>query len=417
MKVIVIGAGMAGLSAGYHLNQAGVEVVILEARDRIGGRAYTTHDFADIPIELGGELIHGDKIVLWPWVEKLGLNVVHWAKQDDSLVELENGEWMTMKQAREQYPEFDVTRSWDMDVVPVKEGDETWGDYLQRAGFTDEQLQYVKRSFNNAVGDDMFLFSAQSGVNDITYEGAGTEDYRIKEGYSAIYNHLAEGLDIHLETIVKSVTWTEDGVTIQTDQGEFVGDVVIMTAPLGVLKAGDIAFEPSLPDAYNEAIQGLNMGPIIKMFYYFDEPITPPEVSALYTKLNPPMWWCPSFANEHEGQVWVAFASGDWTRELLQDGDANALKMGLETLQTITKHDALLPIKMHIQNWVDDQFSKGGYSVPPPGQSEAWKTFATPLHPIYFAGEHTAPNYEMSTIHGAYNSGERAAKQVLENKE
>ena len=144
MKVIVIGAGMAGLGAARDLHDTGHEVIILEASNRVGGRTYTRRDVADIPIEFGAELIHGENVVTWEHVNQLGLKTIHWKKQDDSVVRLETGEFMTMKEAREKVPEFDVTRSWNIPNIPARPN-EDWRSYLTRIGFNKRQLQYVKR--------------------------------------------------------------------------------------------------------------------------------------------------------------------------------------------------------------------------------------------------------------------------------
>ena len=160
MTTIVIGAGMAGLAAARVLSDAGEQILILEGRDRIGGRAYTNRTFCDIPVEFGAEFIHGDNAATWEWVRTLGLNTLHWRKTDDSMIRLEDGSWMTMAEARKKHPDFDVTRSWNLPDNPVFPQDESFDGYLLRLGFTDEQMQYTRRTFANAVGDSMTFTSA-----------------------------------------------------------------------------------------------------------------------------------------------------------------------------------------------------------------------------------------------------------------
>ena len=139
MKVIVIGAGIAGLSAAYHLKGAGIEATVLEARDRVGGRVWTNRDFADIPVEFGAELIHGrsPEVNTWAWVERLGLRTWHWNKLDDSMIRTEEGDWLTMGEARAASPELDVTRTWELGDAPKPRDDEDLGRYLRRIGFSD----------------------------------------------------------------------------------------------------------------------------------------------------------------------------------------------------------------------------------------------------------------------------------------
>jgi len=415
MAVIIIGAGLAGLSAGYHLQQAGKKVLLLEARDRIGGRCWTNRTMADIPVEFGAELIHGERVSTWEWVRQLQLKTIHWQKQEDSLVRLENGELLTMKAARENHPAFDITRSWNLPDVPVAGLDESWGDYLKKIGFSTNQLQYVKRSFANAAGEDMYAISSRAMLIDINHETSGDQDFRIIDGYDRFYQAIAKGLSIQLNAVVQQINWQSNGVQVITSQQIYEAEQVIITLPLGVLKAGDVVFKPSLPPAYQAAITHLKMGSVCKMIYYFEHPITPPSVSAIYSASNPPMWWSPSYLHPHQGQVWTAFFSGSWARSLLEQGEATALEIGLATLQKEIGNTTIQPIRKQFINWVADPYSKGGYSYIPTGQLDKTDTLKIPHPPLYFAGEHTAEVYEIATIHGAYNSGKRVARQLIKD--
>ena len=156
-------------------------------------------------------------------------------------------------------------------------------------------------------------------------------DFRILEGYKTLVHFVADGLDVRLSQPVQRIDWQPNSVTVQTQQATFTADNVIIAVPLGVLKAGSIRFAPDLPAGKLEALTHLHMGIVIKLVYVFAEAILPDTTSAVYSRENPPMWWTSNYGRAPESsseQVWTAFVSGDWARELL----ANAHEHGTDTM-------------------------------------------------------------------------------------
>src|SRR5690554_5369222 len=125
---------MAGLAVGHALLDDDLDVLLLEARERLGGRAHTDRQFAGFPVEFGAEFIHGERAATWGWVDRLGLATAHWTKLDDSWVRLADGRRLTMRQARQASADFNVTRSWQLPPMPPR-ALESFGHYLQRIGF------------------------------------------------------------------------------------------------------------------------------------------------------------------------------------------------------------------------------------------------------------------------------------------
>ena len=417
MKVIVIGAGIAGLSAAYHLKQAGVEATVLEARDRIGGRVWTNRDFADIPVEFGAELIHGrsPEVNTWDWVEKLGLRTWHWNKMDDSMIRTEDGAWLTMGEARAATPELDVTRSWDLGDAPEPRDDEDLGSYLRRIGFSEAQLRYVQRSFANAEGESMECLNAAAHAQLFKDSDGDDEysDFRILDGYDSYYERLAGGLDIRLGCVVQEIDW-KDGVRIRTESGDiYAADAAVITLPLGVLQSDRVRFKPPLPPMKREALAGLKMGPVMKLVYLFDEPLLEPAIGAIYARGNPPMWWSPSLGRDSGATVWTGFVTGDYAREMLALGEDAALQKGLETLRQEIGNPTLRFAKARWVNWPADPYALGGYSVCLPGHYEARDKLAQATPPLFWAGEASAPHHLTAMVHGAYFTGQRAAREIL----
>jgi len=419
MNVIVIGAGIAGLSAAYHLKGAGIKATVLEARDRFGGRVWTDRDFADIPVEFGAELIHGrsPEVNTWDWVDKLGLRTWHWNKLDDSMIRTEDGDWLTMGEARAASPELDVTRSWNLGDAPEPRDDEDLGSYLRRIGFSEAQLRYVERSFANAEGERMEWLNAAAHAQ-LFKDSDGDDkhsDFRILDGYDSYYERLAAGLDIRLGCVVQDIDWT-DGVRIRAESGEIhAADAAVITLPLGVLQSDCVRFEPPLPALKREAFAGLKMGPVMKLVYLFDEPLLDPAIGAIYARGNPPMWWSPSLGRECGAIVWTGFVTGDYAREMLALGEDAALQKGLETLRAEIGKPTLQFAKARWVNWPADPFALGGYSVCLPGHYDAREKLAQATPPLFWAGEASAPHHLTAMVHGAYFTGQRAAREILED--
>ena len=415
MSTLVIGAGVAGLAAARSLSRAGEEVTVLEAKPRIGGRAHTAYDFADVPVELGAEFIHGDRAATWELIRELNLETLQWRKTDDSLVRLEDGAWLTMAAAKAHNSDFEQTRNWDLpDVEPLPF--ECWHDYLTRIGFSAEQLRYVSRSFANACGESARFLSAKAMLDNLSDKGqeSGLGDYRLLEGYGKLVEGLAAGLEVHLNAPVQEVSWSSSGaVHIQTSTGKYYSaDNAIIAVPLGVLQ-GHISFNPGLPEFKRSALAGLRMGPVIKLIYKFAEPIVPEEIMAIYSRLNPPMWWSPSFGHDTEQHVWTALVSGDKAMELLALGEVGALEAALTSLREELERPELKADASRLVNWPADPFTRGGYSHVIPGHEGARQRLAAPTPPLYWAGEATEREHRAMTIHGALLSGRRAAAELL----
>ncbi len=321
-----------------------------------------------------------------------------------------------MADARRLFPDFDVTRSWALPDVPVLPGDEPLDTYLRRIGFSDAQLDYTQRGFAGASAEAMRNLSASVSLDEMHDTTAGEGDYRLLDGYERLLSALAEGLDIRLNTVVESIDWSGDGVRVTAVGGKvFEAERVIITLPLGVLKARSVRFSPELPAEKQAAIDQLCVGPAIKMVFRFDVPVLPPGVMALYSALNPCMLWSPSFGHEgSKGQVITAFVTGDRARALLVLGEEAALARGVEVLRIELGQPDLSPSAAKWVNWVDDPYSLGGYSATPPGAREAHAALAQPIaHKLYWAGEAAATPAWKASVHGAYDSGRRAAGEIL----
>ena len=242
---------------------------------------------------------------------------------------------------------------------------------------------------------------------------SGLGDYRLLGGYGELIKGLAEGTEVHLNTPVQEVIWSASGkVEVRTEGRRYRADNAVIAIPLGVLQ-GHITFRPGLPSFKRAALAGLRMGPVIKLIYKFTEPIVSAEVMAIYSRLNPPMWWSPSFGHDTEQNIWTAFVSGDKASELLSMGEEGALEYALTSLREELGRPDLFAEAAQLVNWCADPFVRGGYSYVLPGHEGARGRLATPTPPLYWAGEATEPEHRAATVHGALLSGRRAAAELL----
>lgn len=412
--VIVLGAGVAGLSAAHALVDTDLDVLVLEARDRLGGRAHTDKQFAGFPVELGAEFVHGARVKTWEWIERLGLRTMHWQKAEDSWVRLADGRRLTMTEARQLSPAFDLTRSWKLPDLPARPF-ESFDRYLRRVGFDDEQLDYVRRAYANAAGESLRHLDAGAMLDSLASLGNdGSEDFRLLDGYGAIIEALGIGLEILTDTVVTRVATTPDGVVVTAADGRrFEARGAIVTLPVGVLAAGGVEFDPPLEHLKGDALAGIGMGPVVKIVYRFAERLAPPEIQAVYAAGRVPMWWSPSAAHETDAVVWTAFVSGDAAIDLLRLGEEAAIEHALESLRRELGRPGLKPLDALLVDWPNDPFACGGYSYVRPGHRGAREMLATPTPPLFWAGEATAPERDAATVHGAIVSGERAAQEAL----
>lgn len=183
----------------------------------------------------------------------------------------------------------------------------------------------------------MRFLSAKAGLESLRgAEADGTGDFRPLGGYDVLIHALAAALEVRSDDPITELVWGEragGGVRAATLGGErYEADAAVIAVPLGVLQADAVRFVPELPEEKRAALLGLRMGPIIKLVYSFDraplDPAVNPDIMAVYSPLNPPMWWSSSYGYETDSHIWTAFASGDWAAELLTLGEEGRWRRG-----------------------------------------------------------------------------------------
>jgi monoamine oxidase len=414
--VIIIGAGIAGLSAAYELSKAGVSVQILEARQRVGGRIFTVTNHAGAPIEFGAEFVHGRPPELWQWIRKAHLRTtkvpdVHRIYRGSKLANM-SGFWDEFEEIFRR--------------IDPKKPDQPFSEFLEeQRDLTSSAKQMAVDFIEGFDAADVKRISIQSIArdNEVSERIDGDQAFWIKSGYQQLVDWLARELKSKSVPIlcgakVGSIRWKRGSVVVhaQVDgkRRSFEGTRAIITVPLGVLKKGDLAFVPAVQEK-NAAIHALEMGTVIKVILQFRKPIWPRNSRGfIHSEKGPfPTWWF------HDGiPQLTAWVGGPRARKLAGESKATVVRHALNAAgQIFDVRRDLLESQFetaHFHNWTADSFSRGAYSYIPAGQLPAQEQLARPVAgTLFFAGEATTLNSQIGTVHGAIESGKRAAREVL----
>ena len=419
--VVVVGAGMAGLTAARALAEAGLRVAVVEARERIGGRILTERVGGEA-IELGAEFIHGRPPELWALIDEIGLETY---ERGGSRVCFEDG---ALADCGEEIDEaFEP-----LEKLKDFEGpDVSFAEFVAGEQMTAEErgriVGYVE-GFNAA--DHRVASAAALGMQQRAEDAIGSEhNFAVRGGYDQLPAYLGErvaalGGRVVTEAAVREVRWRRGRVEVVTALGRFQAAKAVVTLPLGVLQRGDVVFSPR-PASTLEAAEQMRMGQVRRFTLMFRERFwerLPPqpalcELSFLFAFSEmPPVWWTPHPEAGHAITGWV----GGPRSAALAGMDADELgRRGCASLATIFGVEEgvvrELLVGCSTQDWQHDPYARGAYSYVATGGLEASRKMAEPVEgTLFFAGEHTDVTGHWGTVHAAMRSGLRAAKQVLE---
>lgn len=430
--VVVIGAGVAGLTVARYLKAFNYKVCVLEGNNRIGGRIVTDREMFGVPINLGASWIHGDSNEIFTVAQKLNLKIPQTKRDATRLFKKNNSKHRAIPFSEEDYETaLQVIRDFHENISPQ----------------VDQSVSYVVREFmQNKHLDTLgklcirgYIAHRVSGLHGLSEEKLSSSvlrvppsesDYFMLDGYDRIVEKSSEGLtvdkDILLNHMVTHIDYSgEGGVKVTVDEGNvFKARYAVCTVPLGVLKKKMITFLPELPEEKSDAIHRLEMGVLNHIVLEF------PEVF-WHTSENSdgdndvPHWICIAYESkkpmpslffnynvyDSTKPILICEVAGDLALELEDKSDSEVVEEVMNSLKSMFGPDIQHPKKTYMTRWAKNKFSYGSYSSTPVTMLQNdYETLQNPLRDsahnerVFFAGE-AMSEVGRSTVHGAYDSG------------
>lgn len=433
VDVVIIGAGAAGLAAAEKLARARRSALLVEARDRIGGRAWSHHEPGlPVPVELGAEFIHGRAEPTFTLLAKAGGAALDRADRS-------SGERWTLRESR-LVPSDDLFAQIRVALkrMPELKKDMSLDAFVARhlsKEVSAEACAFARMLAQGYNASDTRRASARSLVGE--WGGAGSVDspqFRPLGGYGPLLAYLASALpgssvNLQLDSVVRTVRWSRGSVSVG---GTFLGRPfearakrAIVTLPVGVLKQparaeGAVRFTPALA-AKRKALAHLTPGSVIKVVLRFR--------TAFWEKLDRGRYCNATFFHPREQAFptfWtqvpvrtpllVAWAGGPKADALTGLPKARVVERALESLTAMFRDRSLIEAELEgawVHDWQRDPYARGAYAYETVGADDAHGELAKPVaNTLFFAGEATGTE-EVATVAGALESGQRAAGEVL----
>jgi monoamine oxidase len=412
-RIVVIGAGLAGLSAARDLAARGHEVVVLEARDRIGGRVHSSGLWPDLPMDLGASWIHGvRKNPLTGLADAAGAGRVATSYDAALMLGADGGEISPDLGPAEQILKAALRAAAGLDAdVSVEAALEASAGWRRAS---EPQRRLVRHVVNSGLeqeyGGAAAALSAWYGDDAQVFGG---EDVAFPQGFSQLTRWLARGLDIRLSQAVVGVApgrvTLADGAVIEAAQ-------ILVTVPLGVLQAGTLQFETALQPGRVAALGALRMGLLNKAWLRFDRIAWPEDVDWIeWLGPNPGVWaeWL-SLARGMKVPVLLGFHAGQEAAALERLSDRETVAQAHEALRAMFGSGFPAPIAAQITRWGQDPWSLGSYSFNAVGAVPKMRAALAGADwdgALWFAGEACAVDY-FGTAHGAVLSGREIARRM-----
>jgi monoamine oxidase len=419
-KIIIVGAGVAGLFTARELSTQGYEITILEASDRLGGRIHTIHNSSFTqPVEKGVEFIHGDLPLTIQLLEEAQIKYI---PVEGKMIRIVNGEWKT---------QHDFAVGWDELMRKMNEvrNDMTMDEFLEK-NFSEEKYKELRKSvLRFAQGFDL-ADTSKAGVLSLREEWMGEEDeqFRIPGGFDQLVNYLEKqclslGCVIHTSVPAAEIKWEKNKVIVTTSGKQtYHGDKLVVTTSVGLLQKEppNINFQPTI-DPYFEAAKKIGFGTVVKVVLEFKKPFWEEKENGLgflFTNEIIPTWWTQLPSSY---PLITGWAGGPQAWPLENKSDDEILQLALQSLSNVFEKpiDELkqLLVASMVANWKNDPYSYGAYSYSKVESIQAVKLFSSSADDtIFFAGEAFYNGPSPGTVEAALVSAKNVVEKIGSGK-
>jgi monoamine oxidase len=406
--LIIIGAGAAGIAAAHAARDAGIRAIVVEAQDRVGGRAFTDFESFREPFDHGCQWLHAaDVNPLTPLAEQLGFRY----RRDPIQFRIHDGDWWVNDQIVAEYHAMSEATYGRMH----DEGNA--GHDIAASACIDPKSRWA-RLFRQGFTPYISTEPEHVSVFDISRDGNTGVNWPVASGMGALIaalaNQVQRAVEIRLSCPVKSIDWGSDGVMVGTLDGMLFAKACLVTVSTAVLSSERLKFFPLLPDWKQQAIAQLPLGFAEKVgFEFTDDPFAGLDMHfALMDWTDGPT----AAFNIHpfDRPMATLYSGGELARDLALAGSDAMIDHARALLSRLFGGAVLKDIaRAKATGWTTNPYIGGAYSTLRPGGGEARAALAQPLaEKLFFAGEATSPD-AFATAHGAWQSGMAAVKQIL----
>lgn len=412
-SALVVGGGIAGLSAALGMAKQGWKVTIVEGRNRLGGRIFSSQSQGR-HFELGAEFIHGRPRVLWDAIKRAGL----------STTEVPDKHWVPARPGELQQQDVWGEIEQVFERMDRGQPDQSFADFIHPQRLPRQIRQHAIDFVEGFNAADQHRIGVQglAAAQEASDRIEGERAFRIHGGYTRLLGPIQAGLQEQgvkfvLGATVKVLHWRPHHVTaefiLNNRRQVLSADVAVITLPLGLLKAEAVQFEPRLNEK-EDAIQAMEFGDVTKVILRFRTRFWP---EARFGFIHSQDEWLPVWWSNEDEHIITGWAGGPKAERLSREEPAFVQERALEALakifgESIDRLRELL-LEVHYHNWRADPFSLGAYSYLPVNGLELPNILArAEAETLFFAGEAMTDDFQFGTVHGAYQSGLRAVEEI-----